>query len=342
MRRIRRLLPLLLGLLLALSACGAGGKPAETGAPLTWQEQYELGVRYLSEGKYEEAILAFTAAIDVDPRRVESYVGRAGAYVSAGETGENLTAAQADYETALELDGTLPEAYLGLADVYIRRGEYDKAGEILRQGYEKTGDQTIADKLAELEAGTVTDLSGKTRKSSHFEDGVLIEYWLYEYDEAGNNVKTDCYQADGTLYSSETSEFDQKGLEIRSVSQHADGDYVDESVYEYDGTGRRIRETRTSRSAGETTILYTLISYDEAERTETHDEYDEEDVLTHRFVIEYDENGVRTRASDYNTDESGELYLDYYVEYLWNEDGTYGGYELFQVAPREWDEEDLS
>lgn len=38
-----------------LAACGQR-------AP-TWQEQYDLGVRYLGEGSYEEAIIAFTATI---------------------------------------------------------------------------------------------------------------------------------------------------------------------------------------------------------------------------------------------------------------------------------------
>ena len=48
---------LLLILMMVLPACGQ-----KEAAP-TWQEQYDLGIRYLSEGNYEEAIIAFTAAI---------------------------------------------------------------------------------------------------------------------------------------------------------------------------------------------------------------------------------------------------------------------------------------
>ena len=118
----------------------------------TWQEQYDLGVRYLSEGSYEEAIIAFTAAIEIDPRQPLAYVGRGDAYLGSGETEENLAAAQADYEKAMELDETLESAYLGLANVYVQQGEADKALEILRQGLERTeNSQLIADKLAELE-----------------------------------------------------------------------------------------------------------------------------------------------------------------------------------------------
>lgn len=34
----------------------------------TWQEDYDLGVRYLTEGNYEEAIIAFTTVVGIDPQ----------------------------------------------------------------------------------------------------------------------------------------------------------------------------------------------------------------------------------------------------------------------------------
>lgn len=87
-------------------------KPAqETMQAPSWQAQYDLGVRYLSEENYEEAILAFTAAIEIDPKR--------------------------------------PEAYKQLAEVYYELGEDEKAENILRQGYEETGDNSL--KLEEPE-----------------------------------------------------------------------------------------------------------------------------------------------------------------------------------------------
>ncbi len=70
----------------ALCACGEK-------AP-TWQEQYDLGVRYLSEGKYEEAILAFTAAIEIEPKRSEAYVGLAEAYEATGDVDAALAILQ--------------------------------------------------------------------------------------------------------------------------------------------------------------------------------------------------------------------------------------------------------
>ena len=77
---------LLLVVLLILSACSKPAPPSATPEISAWQEQYDLGMRYLSEGKYEEAILAFTAAIEIDPKQVPAYQGAADVYLALGET----------------------------------------------------------------------------------------------------------------------------------------------------------------------------------------------------------------------------------------------------------------
>ena len=104
MKRITTLLLAAL-LLLSLAACGAKD---------VWQEQYDLGMHYLNDGNYQEAVIAFTAAIEIDPKR--------------------------------------PEAYLGAAEAYIAADDIDAAIDILKKGLTATGDDTsIQDKLAELE-----------------------------------------------------------------------------------------------------------------------------------------------------------------------------------------------
>ena len=70
-----------------------------------WEEQYDLGVRYLSEGNYEEAIIAFTAAIEIVPDRAEAYVS--------------------------------------MADVYIRKLEFDKALALLHNAWMETENNEV-------------------------------------------------------------------------------------------------------------------------------------------------------------------------------------------------------
>lgn len=118
----------------------------------TWQEQYDLGIRYLSEGNYEEAIIAFTAAIEIDPKQALVYVGRGDAYILSGETEENQVMAQADYEQAIKLDEMLFDAYIGLANIRIYQENYDKALGILQMGLDKTLNNTdILSKISEIE-----------------------------------------------------------------------------------------------------------------------------------------------------------------------------------------------
>ena len=75
-------------LLLGMTACANTEKD--------WQAQYDLGMRYLEDGDFEEAILAFAAAIEIDPNRPEAYMGRAEAYIAIDKPDEALK----DYKRA--------------------------------------------------------------------------------------------------------------------------------------------------------------------------------------------------------------------------------------------------
>ena len=45
-----------------------------------WQKQFDLGCKYLDDGDYEEAILAFNLAVEIDPKKPETYLYRGDAY----------------------------------------------------------------------------------------------------------------------------------------------------------------------------------------------------------------------------------------------------------------------
>ena len=57
---------------------------------IAWQEQYDLGVRYLDTDEYEKAIIAFETALEIDPKSVESYIGLADAYTAQGQLDKAL------------------------------------------------------------------------------------------------------------------------------------------------------------------------------------------------------------------------------------------------------------
>ena len=114
MKGIKRMVSMLVIMVIIFGGFTACDKISQP----TWQEQYDLGMQYLEDGDYEQAIVAFTAAIEIDPKQAVVYVGRAQAYIGSGEKEENLSAALTDYESALDLDDMNPDIYLGIADVY--------------------------------------------------------------------------------------------------------------------------------------------------------------------------------------------------------------------------------
>lgn len=349
MKRITRVV---LPFLLALALCACGQKAT------TWQEQYDLGVRYLSDGNYEGAILAFTAAIEIDPKRPETYIGRGAAYIGRGETAENLAAAQADYEKAIELDNTNVTAYLSLADVYIRLGEYDKAIELLREVLDRTGDDTeITDKLAELEAGKATDSYGHIRRSSHYNEDVLIGYFVYTYDAQGEKKTITAYDAAGNRLDYGEYTNGERDGNVERWTYYSEGfaenrvflcrDEI-EITYSADGSskelwityegnteincfgkyndtqGRCIKEEFYDPDGS--TYMYILHTCDEAGNAIRSDCYSY-DVFTGYTTHEYDDNGNEIKYSNFNAD--GTLTSYGLTEYDAN--GNYIGDSYYEV-----------
>ena len=115
-RKKNRMFPifLLAGLLLVVIGVLVFLIFASGGKGKEYDEQLKLAERYLDELDYDKAIAAYKAAIEIDPAK--------------------------------------PEAYLGLAEAYVAQGKYQKAIDVLEDGYEKTGDERLADKIAEIEA----------------------------------------------------------------------------------------------------------------------------------------------------------------------------------------------
>ena len=206
---MKRIWICLLALCILLTACGHN-------AAAEWQKQYDLGVKYLNAGSYQEAVIAFTAAIAIDPRRPEAYIGRGDAYAGMGDTA--LSAAKEDYEAALALEDTLVNAWLGLADVYIRLGEYDRAEEARREGYDVTGDPAL---LPQEAGGGETETFPRTEET----DGYRLEY-----DAEGRLILQTQSDQDG--FQTEQWEYGEDGRVHRHTSWWYNG-HVCTVVYTY-------------------------------------------------------------------------------------------------------------
>ena len=331
MKKSKQIFPILLMLIVLLCSCSKS-------QAAQWQEQYDLGVRYLSEGNYEEAIIAFTAAIEIDPNRAEAYARRGDAYIGYGETTENLAVALADYEEAIAIDETNAAAWLGLADVYIRQGEHGKALEVLREALDKTGnDQSIADKLAEMESGSFVDSSGKIRRMEYRDaDGTLLWWHDYGYNNAGQRVMAVAFDVFGNQIDQwEGYKYDDQGRTIRSVGysfdtgkltvvseSHYEDDYLIESCqfsldgtplgsnrYEYDSQGN-CKKT-IGYSADGTISNYFLHTYDNAGREVRVDYYYADGSAYGYDKRTYDEDG--NQIGFYRYDQDGNLtgYTEY-------------------------------
>ena len=307
---MNRLLGVLLALALTVTLCACGKKSGTS-----WQEQYDLGVRYLSEGNYEEAVIAFTAAIEIDPKRPEAFLGRGGAYMGRGSDEENLTAAFADYETALELDDTNAEAYLGLAEVYIAREQFDEAMDILRQGVEKTGDQRLSDRLAELESGNVSDYWGRTLKETHYDGNGALTYWFeYDYNDLGQCVGITSYGPDGSRIQHIDQRYDAQGHMVYGRYSWGDDGTMGGAAYTYNSEGMWEKITFDS---GESIVC----AYDAAGRRIRWDDYDKDGTLIGYTIFEYGDGYERDNYYDADGTLSG-----YNVD-LYNEQGQRVRYE---------------
>ena len=313
---MKRTVSLLLTLVLLLTLCGCGQK----GSAPSWQEQYDLGVRYLSDGNYEEAIIAFTAAIEIAPKRAEAYAGRGDAYLGQGAADEYLSAAFNDFETALSLDDTNADAYLGMAEVYIARKQFDAAMEILRQGVEKTGDQRLTDRLADLEDGTIADYWGRTLKETHYDgNGALTCWYEYDYNDLGQCVGITSYGPEGNQIQYIEQRYDEQEHMIYGRYSWSDDGKMDCATYTYNSAGEWESIVLDSGNS-------LALTYDSDGRQIRRDVYDESGKLIGHTIYEYGD-GYERKDSHYDASgalESYEIHLD-------NEQGQRVRYERYDA-----------
>ena len=242
---MKRICSLALTLILMLGLCACAQK-AETSAAdtPTWQEQYDLGVKYLSEGNYEEAIIAFTAAIEIDPKQPDAYEKLAESYIAAGDTEQ----ARKILEDGCAITGSealrirLAEIIASLVNGELREKIFDE------------NDQLVSYTIFYVDPAT-----GYDRIDSYSPDGILQNYYLYQYSEDGLTQTSECYSPAGELLHTSTVVQDEEGRVLSSTVD--DGT---EHKYVFDGNGNLLGWdnydngvlTGYARFEGEHTVYY--------------------------------------------------------------------------------------
>ncbi len=256
----------ILGICILLFITAACGKSAAE----KWQEQYDLGMRYLEEGSYEEAIVAFTAAIELDPK--------------------------------------IAETYLGLAETYIAQNDFETAAEILQEGFEATGDDSLKTRLEELNSGNILDYWGNVRRMMGYDENGTLVYWHdYTYDTQKRKSSVTSYDASGNQTGYVELAYDESGREVVTYNYGPSDGAVGRIENLYHGA----EKDQTYFNPDGTVQMRYSNEYDDAGNLIRRETYLASGSLDGFVMFTYDETGKRIRYESYNSDGSLESYTEY-------------------------------
>ncbi len=311
------------------------------------QKQLDLGQKYLEEMNYEEAVVAFQAAIEIDPMSVD--------------------------------------AYLGLVEVYIRTGEFDTALEYARNGYEATGAERLKEKMEMIESENKArelqkqlDLGQQYLEEMNYEEAAaafeaaieidpmnvdaylgLVEVYIrtgefdtaLEYAKKGYEVTGDerlkekidmiksgnitasngwkmqesYYDADGSLFYYLLYQYGEQGVGWTSLFW-ADGSLIDEGKCLYNEKGDPIVSYSLGYDfEGRPHLEKIENEYDSKGNMISYKFYDGNGILSDHVEFEYDSEGNEIAMRSYNGD--GTLYD--YSEYEYDSKGNEIGWNYY-------------
>ncbi len=148
MKKKELTLAILVGLLIILAACGKSTTEK-------WQEQYDLGAQYLLEENYEEAVVAFAAAIEIEPKEIQAYTGLVQSYQQTGDLESADSAVQSGLAVLSDSSSSTDAQtafLLAARDLYMATGDNEKLTQILELLLELDPDNAEYQSFLEREA----------------------------------------------------------------------------------------------------------------------------------------------------------------------------------------------
>lgn len=250
------------------------------------RKQLALGQKYLEEMNYEQAVVAFELALEIEPMSVE--------------------------------------AYLGLVEVYIRTGDFEIALEYATKGYEVTKDERLKEKINMIESGNIFAENGWIMKESDYEgDGSLNGYFTYTYRLDGKIKTVTAYHGDGRFSGEIAYQYDEEGRGIveRWESDGDDGELnMFKAEHERNEEGKVIR-TNVYNNDGKLSHCEEYEYDADGKLTIIRDYYD--GVLSEYEEHQYDSDGKEIRVDYYfvNGNSVGDGETHYYQEHECDAEG---------------------
>ena len=188
------------------------------------QSQLDLGQKYMQEGNYEQAVAAYLAAIEIDDRCTDAYIGAARAYEAMGDVDSAVSILTAGLEKTgdSELETILEEivfasgvyiidlenqsdremaeqlyqyilqnpddarGYAEFAEFYLGMGELEAAKDVANTGYDRTGDVLLEEII-----GWIEDAEGETSGEDETNNDVETTLEGDTADIIANNANAD-------------------------------------------------------------------------------------------------------------------------------------------------------
>ena len=235
-------------LLLAVGLSGCADK---------WQTQYDLGVKYLSEGNYEEAVIAFTAAIEIDEKKPEAYISLAEAY-QAQEDWENARDALQQGQENCGESGEFTAAWEALEELLSQQGVgIEENGQI--------GWAVDSDELMQQLPGELQDYFYLTsaQREERLRPLIPMLQELAAQDDKGSGESWALRLCDVYHVLGETEQLQQLRAELLETTEQENREYYygpegGERVHEYGGT---VYTERTDGSGNK--VYFEAVSSDE-------------------------------------------------------------------------------
>ena len=115
-------------------------------------KQLDLGNKYLEDEDYERAIAAFDKAIDIDPKCVDAYLGKAEAYVALDDYEEAIAVLVDGYGETEDkaIKKQLKKYVEEYVDGFVEDGEIDEAIDFMEDIQDEIDDDLFEDYISEL------------------------------------------------------------------------------------------------------------------------------------------------------------------------------------------------